>query len=42
VYGPVGKGGAALFALVCALALPYVVVLPAAELLWLGPRAKKT
>jgi hypothetical protein len=40
VYGPVGKGGAAVFGLVCALAFPYVVVLPAAELVWLGPRAR--
>lgn len=36
VYGPVGKGGAALFALVAALAFPYLVVLPAVELAWLG------
>lgn len=45
VYAPVGKGGAAVFGLVVALLVPYVVVLPAAELLWLGPRAasaKKT
>jgi hypothetical protein len=38
VYGPVGKGGAILFGLVAALVLPYVVVLPAALLLWVGPR----
>jgi hypothetical protein len=41
VYAPVGKGGAALFALVSAMALPYLVVLPVAQLLWIGPRAKK-
>jgi hypothetical protein len=35
VYGPVGKGGGLILALVAALALPYVVVLPVAELLWL-------
>ena len=39
VYGPVGRGGAAIFALVAALVLPYVVLLPIAELLWIGPRA---
>jgi hypothetical protein len=38
VYGPVGKGGAALFLLVAALVLPYLVALPIAELLWLGRR----
>jgi hypothetical protein len=38
VYGPVGAGGAAILALVAALALPYLVVLPAVELVWLGPR----
>jgi hypothetical protein len=37
VYGPIGKGGAAIFGLVAALVLPYLVVLPAAELVWLGP-----
>lgn len=36
VYGPVGKGGAAIFVLVAAMVLPYLVVLPAAQLLWLG------
>lgn len=38
VYGPIGKGGAALFALVAALVLPYAIVLPAAELVWLGKK----
>src|SRR4051812_49264331 len=38
IYGPVGKGGALILVLVAALALPYLVVLPAAQLLWLGPR----
>ena len=37
VYSQVGAGGAVIFGLVAALILPYVVVLPAAELLWLGP-----
>src|SRR5688572_6542608 len=38
VYGPVGKGGAIIFALVALMVLPYVVVLPLVELLWLGRR----
>ena len=41
VYGPVGKGGAALFVLVALLVLPYLVVLPAALLAWVGPRSRK-
>jgi hypothetical protein len=41
VYGPVGKGGAALFTLVALLVLPYLVVLPAALLAWVGPRTRK-
>ena len=41
VYGPVGKGGAALFALVSLLVLPYLIVLPAALLAWVGPRSRK-
>jgi hypothetical protein len=40
VYGPVGKGGAIIFALVALMVLPYVVVLPIVELLWIGPRAR--
>ena len=35
VYGPIGGGGAIVLALVAALALPYVVVLPTVELVWL-------
>ena len=38
IYGPVGKGGAVIMALSAALALPYLVVLPVAQLYWLGPR----
>ena len=41
VYGPVGKGGAALFALVGLLVFPYLIVLPAALLVWIGPRSRK-
>jgi hypothetical protein len=37
VYGPVGAGGAMILALVGTLALPYVVVLPVVELVWLRP-----
>jgi hypothetical protein len=40
VYGPVGKGGSAIFALVALLVLPYIVVLPAVLLAWVGPRAR--
>lgn len=36
VYGSVGAGGAVIFGLVGALVFPYVIVLPAAELAWLG------
>jgi hypothetical protein len=38
IYGPVGRGGAIILVLVAALVIPYVVVLPAAQLVWLGPR----
>jgi hypothetical protein len=37
IYGPVGRGGALILILVAALALPYLVVLPAVQLVWLGP-----
>ncbi len=39
IYGPVGRGGAVILTLVAALAVPYLVVLPAAQLVWLGARA---
>jgi len=38
VYGPVGKGGALILGLVAALALPYLVAVPLAQLAWLGQR----
>jgi hypothetical protein len=41
VYGPVGKGGAIVLLLVAALALPYLVVLPVVQLVWLRPRAPR-
>jgi len=37
VYGPVGAGGAIILALVAVLAIPYLLVLPAVELVWLRP-----
>jgi hypothetical protein len=37
VYGPVGRGGALVLALVAILVFPYLVVLPVAQLLWLQP-----
>jgi hypothetical protein len=37
VYGPVGFGGAVVLSMVAVLALPYLVVLPAVQLVWLGP-----
>jgi hypothetical protein len=40
VYQQVGSTGAIIFGLVAALLLPYLVVFPAVELLWIGPRAK--
>ena len=39
VYGPVGRGGAIILVLVIALAVPYLLAIPAGELLWLGPRS---
>jgi hypothetical protein len=41
IYGPVGRGGALILALVGALAIPYLVALPAAQLVWLGPRSRE-
>ncbi len=41
VYGPVGKGGSIVLALVAALAMPYLVVLPLAQLVWLRPRGRE-
>jgi hypothetical protein len=35
VYGPVGRGGAVVLALVAALVLPYLVVVPIVRLVWL-------
>jgi hypothetical protein len=42
VYGPVGRGGAVILTLGAALAIPYLVLLPAAQLVWLGPRTPRT
>ncbi len=38
VYGPVGRGGAIILVLVIALAVPYLLAIPAMELVWLGAR----
>ena len=35
VYGPVGRGGAVVLALVAALMLPYLIAVPAIRLVWL-------
>ncbi len=43
IYGPVGRGGSLILGLAAALALPYLVVIPAVQLVWLGPfRATRT
>lgn len=34
VYGPIGQGGALMMMLVMALAIPYLIALPAAQLVW--------
>jgi hypothetical protein len=39
IYGPVGRGGAIVLAFAAALVLPYLVVLPIMQLLWLRPNA---
>lgn len=36
VYGPIGAGGAVVLVLVAALALPYLVVAPLVQLVWLA------
>lgn len=40
IYGPVGRGGAIVLAFVATLVLPYLVVLPIVQLLWLGSSRK--
>ena len=39
IYGAVGKGGAMVLVFVALLAVPYLVALPAAQLLYLGKRS---
>ena len=41
IYGAIGRGGALILVLVAALAVPYLVAFPAAQLLWLGARGTK-
>ena len=40
IYGPVGKGGAGILAVVAIMAIPYLIALPGAQLLYLGPKKK--
>jgi hypothetical protein len=40
VHGAVGSGGASLFALAAVLLAPYVVALPAAQLVWITKAAR--
>jgi hypothetical protein len=42
IYGPIGRGAALIMGLVMALAVPYLVILPAAQLVWLGPTGRRT
>ncbi len=41
IYAPVGPGGAVILVLVMALALPYLVIFPSVQLLWLGRRGDR-
>ena len=38
IYGPTGKGGATVMVFVAALAVPYLIAIPAAQLLYLGKK----
>jgi hypothetical protein len=40
IYGPVGKGGAGVLIIIALLAIPYLIALPGAQLLYLGPNKK--
>jgi hypothetical protein len=42
IYGPAGKGGAIVLVFVAALVVPYFIAIPAAQLLYLGPRKSKS
>jgi hypothetical protein len=39
IYGAVGRGGAMILGLIAALALPYLVAIPLAQLGWLARRS---
>jgi hypothetical protein len=41
IHGDFGRGGVTLMVLVSFLVLPYAVVYPVIQLLWLGPRPRK-
>jgi hypothetical protein len=38
VYGPLGQGGVLVFLLIMLLVIPYLIVVPALMLLWIGPK----
>ena len=38
IYGPVGKGGAGVLVVIALLAVPYLIALPGAQLLYLGKK----
>jgi hypothetical protein len=40
IYGPIGRGGGLIMFLVAALVVPYLVILPSVQLLWIGPRER--
>jgi hypothetical protein len=41
IHGDFGRGGVTLMILIALLVLPYAIVYPAIQLLWLGPRPRK-
>jgi hypothetical protein len=40
IYGPVGTGGAIILVLVSVLVLPYLIALPAVQLVWVLPHVR--
>lgn len=42
IYGGVGRGGEIVFVLLIFLVAPYLIVLPAAALVWIGPSKAKS
>lgn len=41
-YGAVGRGGALVMGLIVLLVVPYFIVLPAAQLVWIGPSLRSS